>query len=113
MLTHPGLFWGTQDGPDFLLPRTQRELSPCRSSLLTRHTNPHLGSLSPVLISLQTMKEAGCLPLSLLLLSEGPFSSYTEMSRAEAQVKARAQMFVKTPVLKLNGPPLSLLGLLR
>lgn len=59
------------------------------------------------------MKEAGCLPLSLLLLSQGPFSSYTEMSRAEAQVKARAQMFVKTPVLELNGPPVSLLGLLR
>lgn len=53
------------------------------------------------------MKQAGCLPLSLLLLSEGPFSSYTEMGRAEAQVKARAQTFVKTPVLKLNGPPLS------
>lgn len=60
-------------------------------------------------MGLQTVKEAGCLTLSLLLLSGGPFSSHTEMCRAEAQVKARAQMFVKTPVLELDCP-LSLLG---
>lgn len=110
MLTTQGLFWGAQDGPDFLLPSTLRGLSLHLSSLLTRNTNPHLGSLSPVLMGLQTMKAAGCLTLSLLLLSGGPFSSYTEMCRAEAQVKARAQMFVRTPVLELDCPPLSLLG---
>jgi hypothetical protein len=42
------------------------------------------------------------------MLSEGPFSSYTQMCRAAAQVKARTQLFVKT--LKLSCPLLSMLG---